>query len=477
MGSNNAQNPRVSVIIPAHNGAPYLGEAIQSVLDQTYPHFELIVVDDASQDETCLVVNSFDDPRVIYIAHSVNRGACNARKTGVRASTGQLIFFLDQDDLFHPQKVEAHIDFHVAHPEIGLTYNAFLNLNPSSTDIRDVANPPSPMTLADLLRGFPVPPSAWVLKREWALLDEIWDESTFLHGREYVFCGRLHMAGCAFAKVDGVLHTRRYHAGRVFSDLRTKCEAELTCQKIVFDDPRCPENVLAIREAALARTYLSWAHLALKQGETSLGQELLREAIRLQPELEGGAPSRLLLYFLSCSSDDESNDHAILLRRLFDQLPPEVAQVKDGYEWAVRQGHLLKGARAVLWDRPDDAGRYFAAARSANAHLDEPTSTMITSRLLDYAQAFGFNEATEALDKLTPYLTGVGGATSVRKLKGLFAFNRAFQHYRAREYREVPGKLVTAITNDPKFATNPGTLSLLLRSTAGRVVHSKENAT
>jgi glycosyltransferase involved in cell wall biosynthesis len=56
--------PKVSVIIPAYNGADFLGEAIQSVLNQTYQNFELIIVDDASQDHTGDVIRQFDDPRV-----------------------------------------------------------------------------------------------------------------------------------------------------------------------------------------------------------------------------------------------------------------------------------------------------------------------------------------------------------------------------------------------------------------------------
>ena len=76
-------NPTVSVITPAYNGADHLGEAIQSVLDQTYPHSELIVVDDASTDETPEIVRRFDDPRLKYIVHKENRGPDVARHTPV----------------------------------------------------------------------------------------------------------------------------------------------------------------------------------------------------------------------------------------------------------------------------------------------------------------------------------------------------------------------------------------------------------
>jgi glycosyltransferase involved in cell wall biosynthesis len=458
--------PIASVIIPAYNGAKYLGEAIRSVLDQTYQDFELIVVDDASRDETALVIQAFDDPRLKYIAHQENAGACSARKTGLQASVGEIIFFLDQDDLFHPEKLAAHVAYHVTHPEIGFTYNAFFQLNPSSATVREVTNPANPVTLADLVLGFPIPPSAWVLKRQWALLDEIWDESTFLHGREYVFCGRLNMAGCAYAKVDGVLHYRRHHAGRKFRNLKTKCEAELTCQNIIFTDARCPESVIAIRDVALSRTYLSWANLALKQEETPLGQELLREAVRLRPELLVGDPPYLPVYFLSCSLDDDRDDHAVLLRRIHAQLPPEMAHLGQYYDWTARQGYLLKGARAVMWGRPDDGVRFFEAARHANAWLDKPTMSMITAWLLDYAAAFGFDTAAEVADDLFSSLTLAGGARATRYMKGLFFFNCALEKYRAGKYVEVPRDLITAVKSDPKYLANRGAMSILSHSTA-----------
>ena len=93
--------PKVSVIIPAYNGKEYLAEAIRSVLDQTYPNFEIVVVDDASPEFLWDIINKFNDPRVRIIRHERNFGAVAARQTGFKASSGDIIALLDQDDLFH----------------------------------------------------------------------------------------------------------------------------------------------------------------------------------------------------------------------------------------------------------------------------------------------------------------------------------------------------------------------------------------
>lgn len=98
--------PVVSVIIPTYNRAHLLGRAIKSVLDQTYGDFELIVVDDGSTDNTEEVVRAFNDRRISYFKHSINRGVSAARNTGISIAMGSYIAFQDSDDEWLPQKLE-----------------------------------------------------------------------------------------------------------------------------------------------------------------------------------------------------------------------------------------------------------------------------------------------------------------------------------------------------------------------------------
>src|SRR4029450_5225599 len=95
--------PKVSVIIPTYNGAGFIGETIDSVLEQTYQDFELIVVDDGSTDETHKVLNSYGDK--LKICSQANRGVTAARNAGIQAASGELIAFLDHDDLWEKEKL------------------------------------------------------------------------------------------------------------------------------------------------------------------------------------------------------------------------------------------------------------------------------------------------------------------------------------------------------------------------------------
>ena len=101
--------PAVSVVLPTYNRAAVLGRAIRSVLAQTYEDFELIVVDDASTDDTAEVIQSLGDPRLRYLRHEVNKGGAAARNTGIAAASGDFIAFQDSDDEWLPDKLARQV--------------------------------------------------------------------------------------------------------------------------------------------------------------------------------------------------------------------------------------------------------------------------------------------------------------------------------------------------------------------------------
>ena len=204
-------------------------------------------MDDASPQDMATLVKQFDDPRVTYLRQERNRGAVAARYTGTCASTGDIIAYLDQDDLFHKEKLKTHVAFLQAHPEVGATYNARFEILDSTKTITGMWRPPMSLSLPDFVLGYPIAPSDVVLRREWALRSEIWDDSFALeaehkifNGQEIVFGGRLAMAGCKFESVSRALNYRRFHSHRTLKYLATRCKCEHACQELVFKDPRCP---------------------------------------------------------------------------------------------------------------------------------------------------------------------------------------------------------------------------------------------
>jgi len=105
------KNDLVSIITPSYNTAGYIAETINSVLNQTYTNWELIIIDDCSSDNTTEVVNTFNDKRIVYLQNDTNSGAAISRNRAIKAAKGRWIAFLDSDDVWEPKKLEKQIAF------------------------------------------------------------------------------------------------------------------------------------------------------------------------------------------------------------------------------------------------------------------------------------------------------------------------------------------------------------------------------
>lgn len=117
----------MSVIIPAYNAERFIGQAIQSVLDQTYCCHEIIVVEDGSTDRTKEVLKRFDG--TIHCLYQKNKGPSAARNAGIKAAQGEFICFLDADDLWTPEKLEVQLGFMEANPDIALVFSDYEEFN------------------------------------------------------------------------------------------------------------------------------------------------------------------------------------------------------------------------------------------------------------------------------------------------------------------------------------------------------------
>lgn len=103
--------PLVSVLMPAFNAEQYIAQAINSVLQQTYPHFELLILNDGSTDQTAKIIDQFNDERIIKIHLTQNKGLVNARNQLVSVAKGDYIAFLDADDIAFPSRLELQVYF------------------------------------------------------------------------------------------------------------------------------------------------------------------------------------------------------------------------------------------------------------------------------------------------------------------------------------------------------------------------------
>jgi glycosyltransferase involved in cell wall biosynthesis len=131
-------DPFVSIILPVYNREAFVARAIDSALAQSYPHFELIVIDDGSTDGTARVLESFGERiRVIEQAHA---GAYAARNRGLRHARGELIAFADSDDVWFPDRLESQVPL-MARAEVGLVFGDATHVLPCGTGSQPVRRP------------------------------------------------------------------------------------------------------------------------------------------------------------------------------------------------------------------------------------------------------------------------------------------------------------------------------------------------
>jgi glycosyltransferase involved in cell wall biosynthesis len=208
-------DPLVSVVMPVHNGVDYIGQAIESVLIQSYPRFELIIVDDGSTDATRDVVAGFKDERIRYV-HKANGGPSSARNLGIKEAIGQYIMPLDADDMMTPDFIVKHLQEFQRDPEADLVYCDVLLIDTDGKPIKLMEKPEYQdrrYMVRDLFRaGHPIIPFRLGIRR--SVFDKIglYDESLTV-AEDYDMIRRFVKAGLNAWHLAEPLHLRRMHAG------------------------------------------------------------------------------------------------------------------------------------------------------------------------------------------------------------------------------------------------------------------------
>lgn len=138
-----AASPRVTILMPVYNGCPYLGAAIESMLGQTFTDFELLIVDDASTDDSRKVAAGFADPRIRLLANERNLGLIGTLNVGLRAARGEYVARMDQDDWSLPQRLERQVAYLDDHAEVGALGTGFQLMDAAGVRGIDVRFPAS----------------------------------------------------------------------------------------------------------------------------------------------------------------------------------------------------------------------------------------------------------------------------------------------------------------------------------------------
>lgn len=160
-------NKLVSIITPAYNAARFVEATIRSAQSQSYPHWEMLIVDDCSKDDTCAVIERLaaDDARIRLIRHEKNGGAAVARETALKAASGRYIAFLDSDDVWLPEKLTRQLAF-MESTAAPLSYTSFRRISENGDSCGEPIAIPLSLTYRQLLGNTAIATSTAIIDRE-----------------------------------------------------------------------------------------------------------------------------------------------------------------------------------------------------------------------------------------------------------------------------------------------------------------------
>jgi len=266
-GDNNCD--RVSVVIATYNMGHYLPQAVQSVLEQSYPDIEIQIVDDGSNDETSTVVRQWQgDPRV-HVHSQTNAGQARAKNAGIARCSGAFVAFLDADDAWLPGKLARQMPLFAGRPEVGVVYSDYERMDELGRPLQKGATRMHRGRISGplLIENFISFPSA-IVRRECLARCGPFDEALNM-GIDYELWLRLS----AYYEFDFVTEpTVRYRiwSGQMSRNYRGRYEAGMgIMQRFIERNPGVvPRSVL--RHA--------WAHTFTGRGNRILWQEKDRRA-------------------------------------------------------------------------------------------------------------------------------------------------------------------------------------------------------
>ncbi|HWQ03790.1 MAG TPA: glycosyltransferase [Longilinea sp.] len=313
--------PRVSIIIPSFNRADMIMTAIESVLLQVYPDWEAIIVDDGSDDQTREVAAQVKDTRFRYI-YQANKGLPGARNTGIRASNGEYVAFLDSDDAFLPEKLSLQVPILDAEPQLGLVAGGYIDVDSNMKTLRELRpwekNPA--LDLSDWLRTCPFCVGSPLVRRNWLDKAGLFDE-TMRFVEDWDLWLRLSSLDCRMRWIKQPVYLYRMHDTNMVRQAVRMKNGMITMFDKFFAQPDLPAEAVALRGEAYGHAYLNAAARALAGGDGKESQVCLNMAFESNPRLLFGQPPEMLATLASFALSPLCNGAGKYMELLAENLP------------------------------------------------------------------------------------------------------------------------------------------------------------
>jgi glycosyltransferase involved in cell wall biosynthesis len=463
MGFNQSV-PLVSVLIPAYNQADLLLITLESVLNQTYPNIEIIVINDGSKDHTAEVMERYKD-RIIGI-NKENQGPNLALKTGMGSATGPYITFLDHDDLMMPTKIEKQVRLLEQRPDINVVHCGYYHIDIDGNLLDRVTFLPEGDVLKELVCGNFIWSGAPLMRRKLVVdnmdlfEDDVWTGDTD-------FWLRLARTGNEFACLQEPLGKRRIFKGSMVSNVENFEEGAFEVLDRTFaPDSDLPADVYALKNTAYSNTYFWISCRYYEIGKWEPAQRTLDKAIELRPNMV--QPPENLLHHLreealsAVRLIDNPLDFANLV---FDHLPSAAAVLspyRDAFMSSIHTGLALRAyARGDLAE-----GRKSLEASFACLPNPGEQAATFSEMLAYYAVNLPIDEPGRFIELIFNYLPPQ--AEPLKRVRqqviGDISITQAFLDYSAGRSWNVLQNVLTGTRNRPSWIWNRGVISIFAKS-------------
>lgn len=275
--------PQISVVIPAYNAARWIAETVESVLAQTFRDFEIIVVDDGSTDATSAVVAKYERVRCI---HQANGGLSSARNAGIRAATGDYIAFIDADDLWQHDKLEAQIA-RLKQTGLAWVYSdayAFDSETRSNLFVfSQLRQQYEGEILQSLLLEDFIPMPTPILKREVFDKVGLFAEDARLHSAEDWDMWLRVAAQYPVALVKRLLAMYRVHRASMIQSTSAAVLYNANLNAIEFAVSREPFRLAKLKNRAVMRSSVRIGQMCVRRNDLRMARGMFAQAIQLSP--------------------------------------------------------------------------------------------------------------------------------------------------------------------------------------------------
>ncbi len=271
--------PKVTVIIPAYNAERFIRQAIDSVVVQTFRDFEILVIDDGSQDKTAEIAESYKNPVICF--RKQNGGASSARNFGIINAQGEYIAFLDSDDLWEPTKLEKQVALLDANSDVGLCYVAVQRINKDSKPLGYIeANAYPDYCEALLLHSCIVTGScsSAIMRRELFEQVGVFD-TNFTNYEDWEYWLRLSLQ-TKFAPIPEYLVKCRIVSGSMSSNPNAVERDMAVILEKFFNSPDLPKKYKELKNKSYSNNWMIVSGEYLHAGEYVNSLRCLRKALR-----------------------------------------------------------------------------------------------------------------------------------------------------------------------------------------------------